>query len=267
MQIGCVLLDPEDMIKAQHAGYDYVEFMGKYLTALSEKEYGFIRRQAERLCLPVLGINGYCPPEVRMAGPLFNAEKVRKYAACCAVRAGGLGVRFVGIGSPKSRMLPSNYPALTAGKELKEFLQITTEEFTKYGIRVCLEPLAPYYCNFINTLSEAVSIVKELQLSNLGIVIDFYNMEYVGEADMDLRAYADCIYHAHISDDEGSPEKRSYLKPEKAGVYQRRICDLIAAGYRGMLTLEIDCVMEEERAKESLEIMRRGAEGRDLSFR
>ncbi|SFI12907.1 Sugar phosphate isomerase/epimerase [Lachnospiraceae bacterium NLAE-zl-G231] len=258
MQIGCALLNPEDMIKAQNAGYNYVEFMGKYLTALSEKEYSSIQRQAERLCLPVLGINGYCPPDVKMIGPGFNPEKVRKYAACCAVRAGGLGVRFVGIGSPKSRMLPSGYSTLTAEKELKEFLRITTEEFDKYGIRVCLEPLAICYCNFINTLSEAVSVVKELQLSNLGIVIDFYNMEYVGEADMDLRTYVDCIYHAHISEDEGEPEKRSYLKPEKAGVYQNRICGLLAAGYRGMLTLEIDCVVEEERAKESLELMRRG---------
>lgn len=256
MQIGCVLLSPQDLDAAKKIGYDYVEFMGKYLVSLSAGEYLEIQRAAERIRMQVKGINAYCPEAVKMAGPGFDPGAIMEYARQCAQKAGGLGVKFVGIGSPKSRNLPKGYSRTSALDQLKEFLKITAYEFERYNIMVCLEPLAPCYCNFINYIPEAVSVVEGLRLGNLGLVADFYNMEYVKEADLDLKNYRYFIKHAHISDDDGTPYQRSYLKPQKEEIHRNRIRKLYDTGYRGAVSLEIDCRIDTARAARSLEIMK-----------
>ena len=49
------------MEAAVQAGFDYVELMGKYLVSLQERDFAMLLRQQDRLSLPVLGLNGYCP--------------------------------------------------------------------------------------------------------------------------------------------------------------------------------------------------------------
>lgn len=256
MRIGCSLLNGGDMKAAADLGFDYVEFMGKYLVSLQEEEFKALCRRQKELALPVLGINGYCPPQIRMADPGFSPDRIREYARKCAERAARLGVSYVGIGSPGSRNLPVDCQKGNAHSQMEEFLRITAEEFAGYGMTVCLEALADCYCNFINRMEEAAVLVKECALPNLALVLDFYNMEHMGEADRELTDWLPDIVHAHISDDDGSPFRRSYLKPEKADLHQRRIKRLLQAGYRGGISLEIDCPMDRERAALSLEILR-----------
>lgn len=259
-KLGCTLQNPEDIVFAKKCGFDYLEFMGKYLVSLSRNEYLSLQRKLEDSSIRVLGINGYCPEKIRMAGPGFEPENIRKYAAECAERGGGLGAKIVGIGSPKSRDLPPGYSRSEAVLQLKEFLKITTEEFGKYGMTVCLEPLAPCYCNFINYLPEAAAVVEDLNLENLGIVVDFYNMEYVNEADLDLKSFVNLIRHAHISDDDGSCNRRSWLKTEKRKLHVRRVRSLYDRGYEGAITLETDCRFDRKQAAESLDILRNAME-------
>ena len=59
MQIGCTLLSPQDLDVAKETGFDYAEFMGKYLVSLSSSEYLELQRAVKRSCLQVAGINGY----------------------------------------------------------------------------------------------------------------------------------------------------------------------------------------------------------------
>lgn len=260
IKAGCTLQTPSDIMSAAECGFDYLEFMGKYLVSLSQNEFLSLQKKAEACSVRVLGMNGYCPETLKMAGPGFTPESIRKYAAECAQRGALLGAELVGIGSPKSRNLPAGYPRAEAVRQLKEFLKITAEEFGKYGMSVCLEPLAPCYCNFINYLPEAMAIVEDLGLENLGLVVDFYNMEFVNEADLDLKSFVKLIRHAHISDDDGSYDRRSYLKLEKKGIHTERIHRLYDRGYKGAITLETDCRIDRKRAEESLKILRSAAE-------
>ena len=66
--------------------------------------------------------------------------------------------------------------------------------FAPYGITVCVEPLGRCFCNFINDLSEAEEIIVRVGAKNLGMVVDFYNMEQNGDADQDLGKYLSVIY-------------------------------------------------------------------------
>ena len=80
MKFGCALLDPQDLDAVKGIGYDYAEFMGKYWVSLSDGEYSALCKKLESLQLKVLGINGYCPPALKMAGPGFDMGSIKKYA-------------------------------------------------------------------------------------------------------------------------------------------------------------------------------------------
>ena len=87
-------------------------------------------------------------------------------------------------------------------------MKSTADAFGKYEITVCLEPLAPCYCNFVNTLEEAAEIVKEIGWKEIRLIADYYNLEYVNEADKDMsRSFRSCtmyICQMTMEDREGA---------------------------------------------------------------
>lgn len=255
VEAGCSILHISELETVKAAGYDYLEMMGKYLVGMDERDFYLAERTFYENDFPCKGLNAYCPESLIIAGPGFDRKRAGEYASFCAERAGAIGVKCVGIGSPRSRRLPEGYERRLADRQLTEFLKETTDAFGKKGIRVCLEPLAPCYCNYVNSMAEAAELVDRIGWENIGLVADFYNMEQTGEADGDLGGFAK-LYHVHISDDDGGPLCRSYLKKERKALHQSRLSRLYQGGYTGAVSLEIDVPAQPERAKCSLVIMK-----------
>lgn len=251
MQIGCGLIRREDITMAKEAGFDYVELMGKHLAVLSEDEFSKIAGELECLDLRCVGINGYCPKEIVISGPGFHAKKAEAYARHLAERASVIGTRFVGIGSPNSRILPLGFPEQLAVEQLKEFLKITAEQFSRYDITVCLEALAPCYCNFINRTDDAIRIVRDIGWESIRVVLDYYNMEFTKEADDNPEKWLEYTAHVHISDDDGNPYLRSFFKEDKISVHKERLEKLYDAGYDGTVTIEVDIAVDRRRAEKT----------------
>ncbi len=256
MKTGCSVLNKDEIRIAKEAGYDYAELKGRYLAGLTDEEFDAVIREYDACGLTSYGINAYCGPEIMMTGREYDPAKAERYAKMMAGRAHRAGVKIIGIGSPASRRLLPGDTFSDAAKQMKEFLRITAEAFAPFGMNVCLEPLSPAFSNFINTVEEAYLLIQDVPCGNLGIVIDFYNMEGSREADIDLSPFLDRILHAHISDDLGDPYKRSYLLPEKSLLHKERVSRLLKAGYRGRLTLEMDLPADPGKAAESLDILR-----------
>lgn len=253
MLYGCTAL-PGELAAVAAAGFDYAELPCRAVTAMTEAEFAGLARAAARI-IPVPAMNLYCPPEIVMAGPGFDLAAAADYARRASVRAQALGVRLVGIGSPRSRSLPEGYDRGLAVRQLSAFLAATADAFGGRDITVCLEALGPCFCNFVQRIGEAADIVGHIGHPRLALVLDFYNMEHSGEADLDPGPYLPRIAHAHISDDDGAPGRRSYLHPEKAALHRARIRRLRDRGYGGALTLEMDVPVDPERAKASLAVM------------
>ncbi|MCL1855189.1 MAG: sugar phosphate isomerase/epimerase [Clostridia bacterium] len=255
IRYGCVVM-PEDYALAAQAGFDYVELSGRAVCAMEPAAFDTLRREVAGGPLPCYGFNAYCPPEVRIAGPGFSPEAARDYALRSAERAAALDVRKVGIGSPLSRNLPPDYDPLAAWDQAVVFFDLTARVFSEIGVTVCVEALGPCYCNFINYLAEAQRLIHLVDLSNLRLVLDFYNMEHAGEADIPLEPFAGDIAHAHISDDAGDPYKRWFLRPEKRPIHLARLRRLYRAGYAGAVTAEIDLRMNLGEAEQTLALFR-----------
>ena len=256
MLFGCSS-SPEDISFVSDAGFDYVELPGKKVITMEEDDFSSLYRKLQELSLPALFFNSYCSADIIIAGPKFDRVSVRSYAEKIAERGSLLGIKGVGIGSPNSRILPQDFSDDTALSQLKEFLNITTEILDKKGITVALEPLGKCFCNFINSVKEASSVLTCGVLPQVTILPDFYNMEHEGEADMDLSPVIHQTSHIHISDDQDNiPTMRSYLKEEKIPIHTRRIQNLLKTGYDKTITLEIDVPVITERARKSLVVIK-----------
>ena len=255
MQYGCVsTLNEIDLLAS--LGFDYAELHGRELMALSATEVSALHKRLTNANIPCLALNLYCPADIVIAGKNYDLGKATAYAQGLSKRAAELGVENIGIGSPFSRTLPAGFPAHVARMQALDFFKATTEEFSKHGIVVCIEALATCYCNFINTVDSAVEFAKAVDLEACKIVLDFYNMEHMQEADIRLDAYKSYIYHAHISDDAGSPTKRYFLDPQKTNLHMDRMQELKRIGYNRKISLEIDLAVDAHKAQASLSIMR-----------
>lgn len=259
-EIGISVINFDDLEKIPFLGFDYIEVMGKSIAAAGDLEFQALRERVVSLGLRVYGLNAFCPPQIHMTGAAYDRGAAERYCKTMAERAAAIGVEIIGIGSPRSRILAPGYPKEKAEKEFIEFLTTACAACSPYGIRVCVEPLAGQYCNFVNTLDEALHYVDVLKDRDMGLIADLYNMELDGKGDADLSELASKITHIHTSDDDGSIWKRSYLDPEKAEIHIRRIRGLIRAGYRGNFTLETDLGIECSRAAGSLEILHQALE-------
>lgn len=255
MQIGCATRDEHAIGLVKSVGYDYLEFSGKGLVAMTEEEYQELKKDLSRTGLRCECLTAYCPPEIIIAGPGFDPENAADYAKQVVKRAQELSVCNVSVGSPFSRNLPEGFDRKLAKEQACRFFEETARVFAPYGITVCVEPLGRCFCNFINDLSEAEEIIARVGAKNLGMVVDFYNMEQNGDADQDLGKYLSVILHAHISDDAGDPYKRDFMRPEKKEIHQNRVRRFYEAGYAGRISVEIDEPVIREKASSSLAML------------
>lgn len=258
--LGCTVV-PGEAAKAKACGFDYVELSGKAVAAMEDSAFRSLLAELDRAGIRCRGVNAYCPAEIVIAGNGFDECRTADYARRLIPRLKQLGAGLVGIGSPMSRVLPEDYDRALAWKQAVRFYRITAGEMAEAGLRICVEALATCYCNFLNRSEEAFRLAEETGMDNVGVVLDFYNMEHMGEADglpagMDVRK----MFHAHISDDDGSPRRRDFLRPEKAEAHLRRVRGLIRAGYTGGITLETDLPFDREKAEKSIHILRKAVQ-------
>lgn len=255
MRIGCSAADG-DVSALADCGYDYVELPGRWVSALPEARLWKLAASLEDKGLPCEAFNAYCSPEITIVGEGFDLNAARAYAKRCARAAAIVGAKVVGIGSPLSRKVSPGYDRAKAFAQMRDFFAATADEFAQHSVLVGIEPLGRCYARVLNTLAEAQALCAACGRDNLGLVVDFYNLEHNDEADHRLLPYADYLVHAHLSDDAGNPWRRWFLDVDKAETHQRRLQRLSSIGYSGRVTVEIDLPAQGEAARQTLAIIR-----------
>lgn len=256
MLIGCsAKIDEYELVSK--SGFDYIELAGKVIAILDVDKFNEVNMTINNGPLPCLAMNAYCDSDIVIAGPNYNIDKARSYASRLATRANLLGVKIVNIGSPKSRILPPGFDLNLAEEQIIQFYSITADEFANYGIIVTVEALGYCFCNYINTIDEALQIVKSINKNNLRFVLDYYNMQQSDEENADIAPTLPYLAHVHTSDDAGSPQLRSYFNKNRYKVHENHIRKLKQLGYDGTISIEIDVPFDIEEAKESLDLIKR----------
>ena len=255
MKIGCCtgIENYEELCKL---GYDFIELAGVKVVKMSEPELDKAKTLIAKNNIPCNGFNSYCDAALPMAGPQFDPRKARDYAAEICRRGKLLGIRVIGLGSPPARCIPNGFDRLVAAGQIKEFIRVTAEEGAKQDIMFLVEALNPHICDLITYTREALEIVRELDMPNLRMVLDFHHMTRSGEDVSDIAYVMPYVNHLHI--DHTQEDGRYHLAEEGVPFYSRCINAASGCGYNGTLSIEPTAARTSfrEEALESLRILR-----------
>lgn len=230
--IGCCV-DIEDYSKAAAAGFDYVELKGSLLSQLDDDEYLRWRAIVESGPIPCLGLNASIVPEVKICGPAFSQEKIRRYGDQLCSRAAGLGVRWIGIGSPASRDYTEGDDLEGAWGQAEEFLRILCASARAYEIRILWEPVNPGESTFGYESRESaghVALLREQGESNLGMVCDLYHVIYKRENCDVIREIAPLTEHVHLA--SVTDQRRGFVSERDIPLLGEMLKTLYASGCR-----------------------------------
>ncbi len=108
------------------------------------------------------------------------------------------------FGSGKQRTSPEGVSVGDAVKRFKEGLAELAPKAEARSVRILIEPLSPQFTNVVNTLGEAVSLVKEIDSPAIQTMFDTHNSvaERLPHGDL-IKNYRRHIYHIHLNEMDG----------------------------------------------------------------
>ena len=240
--------------KVADAGYEYIEVPGWQLAELSAGDFKRVKEAVLNGPIPCYGVNSYAKVQPKMVGESFDPRKVADYAEFVMLRASALGAKTVGIGAPGLRKTPSTYDAKKAWEQAKSFLTITADVARKYDITILFESIHEHACDFCTLVDETYEMVKELNLPNVKMVIDFYHLKAMGTDLFDTEKYKDVTAHMHIS---GFGE--NYSRPQLTEKDYDELVRIFksVSWYDGTFSNESDNSNFDIEGKKSLDLLKR----------
>lgn len=228
----------KDYLHISEAGYDFAELDIPEIEKLSEEAFEELKHTV-RTGVPVLTGARLLP----VSEPLFftegyDPESLRTYLEKACERTAQLGIKAVILGNGKARWLQSETDREKEDIFIKS-LRLMAQTAEKNGQKLILEPLGPKYSNYINTVAQAVQLIKKVDAPNLHTMADLRHMVWAEEPFRDIEEYLPYIHHIHIDYPLSYPERR-YPSAEDDYDYSAFLNSLKQAGYQGTLTIEAD---------------------------
>lgn len=158
-------------------GFDCIEPALTPLAEMSKVEFCKVRDRIRETGLLVDSTNWFVPSELKVVGDSVDMPAVYDYLDRALPRASALGARTIVFGSPGARTIPDGFPRERAIDQLKQFLAVCAAHIASRDlcIRIALEAINRSETNFINHFSEALEIVSDLDLPEVGLTADYYH--------------------------------------------------------------------------------------------
>lgn len=225
---------PDDWLVAAELGYDYFEENLAPIAEMSDEDFREVRKLPRRTGIKAEAFNCFFGGDVK----IYEYPDVwfRDYCTSAFDRAATLGGEIAVIGSAGARSVPGNMSREDAEKRFIDVLRIAGDEAERVNMRVVIEPLNHFECNFINTVPEGADLCRKTGHKAVGTLVDFYHYYVENEKPGDLFAARDRLWHAHFArsaSDRGAP------KQEDAAAIASCAEALKNAGYtEGRISLE-----------------------------
>lgn len=240
MQIGYLISDLDQLKDVAEWGYDYAEasplVLDPQLMDPAKADGEVARQSLARLAsapVPVPVLCGFIPaPEqnhLMVVGPDVDPEHLRAYVTRLFELMHRAGIDVIGYGSGSSRWVPASFPRAKALAQVRDFLHLCADLGEPRGVKVALEPYNRDDANLLNTVSEALEVVKEVDRSHARLMADFFHMKLNGEFFDVLGEAGPYLIHSHIAEPgrgrpETTPEDHAaYLKALRQASYDGRV--------------------------------------------
>ncbi|MFC1529260.1 sugar phosphate isomerase/epimerase family protein [Gemmatimonadota bacterium] len=236
------------------AGCGYIEEGVRRFLMPDRPEDEFKRRlEAARACgLPVLACNSFLPGSLKSTGPEADHDGVLRFAETAFRRADEAGVQIIVFGSSGSRNIPEGFDRQQARDQFVSLLRRMGPLADSAGVTIAIEPLQRSECNFINTMREGSSIVKEVDHPSIRLLADIFHMMREDEGPEDLGSGgSEMLVHLHIA------EKADRTPPGTAGDdFTPWFKALEQMRYEGLLSIECGWTDLEAQLPEAVQTVR-----------
>lgn len=254
---------------ARRTGYEGIEIEPAHLgpdpAALSPGQRAGIRRVIESEGLRSAGLHSFlkAPAGLHLTTPdAAIRKKSWEYFARLIDLAAALGDQPVMVlGSSKQRAAIGDIQPAEAARILTDGLAAMAPLARNQGVTVLMEPLAPHLCNVINTLEEAMAVVRAVNNPAVEAMFDTHNTAAEKlSPDVLIREYLPHIRHVHLNEMDGRrPGAANYP-------FELVLRTLRQGGYAGWLSVEVfDFKPDGETVARQAREFLRGLEDRDFN--
>jgi len=198
----CTTLD--NSLSAKNSGWDYIEAPAQQVLNAMLKDEQWSDELAKTSELPIRAANQLIPGGLKVTGPKAVPQALRVYMERIIRRAKQVGITTLVFDSGPSRACPDGFDRDAAKRQLIDFGKLCGELAEKAGgVTICLEPLNRRECNLINTLPQAMEIVRAVNHPNFACMFDTFHFWHENEPMEHLEGAVKWIKHVHVADKDG----------------------------------------------------------------
>jgi sugar phosphate isomerase/epimerase len=182
-----------------------VESTSKILSPrnVSDEQFKIHLQKIKKLRTPLFACNLFIPGDLKVVGPKVDEKVVLTYVEAVLKRARAAGLKMIIWGSGGSRGVPEGFDRVKAKAQFISFGKKIAPLAAKYKIILALENLNRTECNFINSVKEALEIVRAVDHKNLRLCIDIYHMLKENESPQIIPDTKGYFVYCEVAEKEG----------------------------------------------------------------
>jgi sugar phosphate isomerase/epimerase len=231
-------------------GYDYIE--PPLVTTLQPESDSDEFDRIVNLPIPAEAFNIFLPGGLKITGPDVNIHRQKSYVISAMKRAAKIGAKVIVFGSAGARNVPDGFSHDEAISQIVTFLKMVGPIAQSHKITVVIEPLNKGESNIINSVSEALDLVREIYSPNVEVLSDLYHVSVENQTFHDTAAAAKHLVHVHVA---GAEDRRSPISEDIHHLTQF-FANLKAIGYDQRISIEGKCINIAESAKVGLDVLK-----------
>lgn len=204
MQVGvCLPINPEKLeglkTRVKDLGAEFVEGNHFALSTMEQKDFDKIIAFTREINLPInctnafLGkMNIFDSPELLKQGEEYVKRSFERFSKT--------DLKHITFGSGVSRAATETRSVEDTKKIFADFCYTTVAPLAKdYGYLIGIEPLNSGETNTFNTAAETFEFLKELNIPNVKMIIDYFHFTKENENPADILKYKGYVSHFHIA--------------------------------------------------------------------
>ena len=232
----------EDVFRTSaELGYDGVEIapftLANSVDEIPDSRRKEIVRAAEANGIEIVGLHWLL---VKPEGLYINHPdesirlKTRDYLDSLIRFCGDLGGKVLIFGSPKQRNVHPDLTYQQAWDYARETFAHIGETAAECGVYFCLEPLSPKETGFINTVTDAIKMVREVGKPHFRTMLDVKAISSDGRLlPMIIKEAGPFVKHVHVNEPDGRGPGTGSTDFREIAAALREI------GYNGYVSVEV----------------------------
>ncbi|MCE5314405.1 MAG: sugar phosphate isomerase/epimerase family protein [Armatimonadota bacterium] len=206
MRFGCCA-DLDDIELVQEAGYDYIELpVSVVMAELPNAEFDGVRELVGSYDISPEVWNSLLPPDMKIVGNEVDVYRIERYMRTAFERIEELGGEIVVFCGGSAVNVPDGFSRDEARAQIVEFVTLAGRIAGTHGITVAVEHAGRGSSNIVNTLAEALDIVRAADHPFVKLAVDFHKMTIENEPIERVIDAGSEIVHIHIHPHEALPD-------------------------------------------------------------